>query len=199
MMESQRASQRCIASGKAHGVLVIGTWSAVTPGDDCWAFSNLLGDGFEDNPYSRRDPCVATFMSHYSLWAHCVATDKPILILEHDAIFKAPLPDLSDFEGLVNLGRPSFGKFKTPKDGFGPLTSKPYLPGAHAYYVTPGAAAELLEKAKTEACPTDVFLSLDRFPWLTEYFPWPIVCEDTFTTIQKAAGCKAKHRRVEII
>ena len=40
---------------------------------------------------------------------------------------------------------------------------------------------------------TDVFLHLDIFPDLEEYYPWPVEAWDSFTTIQNPEGCLAKH------
>jgi hypothetical protein len=34
---------------------------------------------------------------------------------------------------------------------------------------------------------------MDIFPWLEEYYPWPVEVKDSFTTIQKTEGCLAKH------
>jgi hypothetical protein len=31
------------------------------------------------------------------------------------------------------------------------------------------------------------------FPWLEEYYPWPVVVDDSFSTIQNQQGCLAKH------
>ena len=39
----------------------------------------------------------------------------------------------------------------------------------------------------------NVFLHSKRFPFLEEYYPWPVEAIDSFTTIQNVAGCKAKH------
>jgi len=176
--------------------------SAVTPDDQPLELVRRYGLSaarFRDNKYSRLEPCVATFLSHYELWWKCAKGTEKLLILEHDAVFHAGLPDLSEVIGACSLGRPSFGSFVTPKEGLGPLTSKPYFPGAHAYVVTPPGAEKLIEAAEREACPTDIFLSVERFRWLQEFYPWPVVAEDRFTTIQKEEGCKAKHNRVEII
>ena len=43
------------------------------------------------------------------------------------------------------------------------------------------------------ARPTDVFLNIESFPWLEEYYPWPVKADDSFTTIQNEFGCYAKH------
>ena len=75
------------------------------------------------------------------------------------------------------------------------LFSKPggYLPGTHAYVVTPQAAAKLLEYSKIKPAPADLFLNKNAFPWIKEYYPWPIEADDTFTTVQNENGCLAKH------
>ena len=57
----------------------------------------------------------------------------------------------------------------------------------------------LLKKAETEAEPADIFLRTQRFPWMTEVWPWPIICEDSISTIQRPEGCVAKHRKVRPI
>ena len=59
--------------------------------------------------------------------------------------------------------------------------------------IKPAGARELLEKSKTDAGPTDVFLNLDNFPWLQEYYPWVCMAADSFSTIQNKTGCLAKH------
>ena len=53
---------------------------------------------------------------------------------------------------------------------------------------------ELVETAKSgKAIPTDVYLNLDLFPFLEEYYPWPVEAQDSFSTIQNTNGCLAKH------
>jgi GR25 family glycosyltransferase involved in LPS biosynthesis len=156
---------------------------------------------FEGNRYARVEPTIGCFLSHAALWARCIDGDEPMVVCEHDAVFVAPLPDLSAVTHLCNLGAPSYGKWTTPEPGIGPFASKAggYLGGTHGYYVTPAGAADLLDKARTEAQTPDQFITRARFPWLQECYPWPIVCNDSFTTIQREEGCKAKHHRVEVI
>ena len=73
------------------------------------------------------------------------------------------------------------------------LISKQYLPGAHAYGITPKGARAIIEQTIFNAGPTDVFLNNRLFTWLEEYYPWPVKCNDEFTTIQNETGCLAKH------
>ena len=57
----------------------------------------------------------------------------------------------------------------------------------------PTAAKVLCEVAKQHAGPTDLFLRNELFDFVEEYYPWPVVVRDNFTTIQKEEGCVAKH------
>ena len=99
------------------------------------------------------------------------------------------------YKGVLSLGAPSYGKFITPPNiGVNKLVSKQYLPGAHAYMVKPSAAKVLVDQARGYACPTDLFLRNDLFDFVEEYYPWPVLARDNFTTIQREAGCSAKHR-----
>ena len=88
----------------------------------------------------------------------------------------------------------SYGKWVTPSTlGVNKLVSKQYLPGAHAYRVKPEAAKVLLETAKTHAGPTDLFIRNELFDFVEEYYPWPVVVRESFSTIQNENGCQAKH------
>lgn len=202
--QSVEVAARCVETGREFGVDVE-TWPAVTPRDEPLALMDARGcsvEGFYGNPYSRILPCVAAFCSHWGLWWKSASTGESFLILEHDAVFVARPPILVG-NGLCNLGKPSFGAFSIPERStspLGPLASKPHLPGAHAYHVSPLAAAALLSRAVDEACPTDVFIHVDRFgAMLKECYPWPVECWDSFTTIQGPKGCQAKHNKVQIV
>ena len=43
------------------------------------------------------------------------------------------------------------------------------------------------------SAPAKVPSSNNNFPWLKEFYPWPISVKENFTTIQKTEGCLAKH------
>jgi GR25 family glycosyltransferase involved in LPS biosynthesis len=191
---SKSAADRCVASAKNFGI-ECEYFEAITPKHDPEAIAkkkNIPTHAF-NNVYSRYLNCLSAFLSHYSLWERSFKTSSEILILEHDAVFVDKIPDVS-FDRLISIGKPSYGKFNTGKFlGVNPLFSKPYLPGAHAYIIKPSGAAELIIKSKSDSGPTDVFLNLNNFPWLQEYYPWPVEVRDSFTTIQKEQGCIAKH------
>lgn len=192
---SIQVANRCIATGKKSGV-DIDKWQATTPKD--MPIEKLLKDNINiaglHETYSRIANCAAAFHSHYSLWKHCIDINEEVLVCEHDAVFVNDVPNIIYFDKCISLGKPSYGKWNTPNTfGINPLTSKGYFPGAHGYIVKPAGAKEFIKQAKVFARPTDVFLSMKNFPWLQEYYPWPIEAQDSFTTIQNVNGCLAKH------
>ena len=193
--KSVEAANRCIQSGRAHGI-EIEHFPAITPENTnltkAFVERGIPEQGFEEK-YSRLENCMAAFLSHYSLWEKAVNEKIEVTIFEHDAYVVAPIPDPMFYYGVVNLGAPSYGKFLQPAYiGVGPLVSKQYFPGAHAYRVN-RVGADLLMRGVSHAKPTDVYMNKHWFPWLEEYNPWPVMCKDSFTTIQNEAGCLAKH------
>jgi hypothetical protein len=47
---------------------------------------------------------IAVFLSHFSLWAHCAELDRPIVILEHDAIMLNAFMQHPAFNSIIYLG-----------------------------------------------------------------------------------------------
>lgn len=188
------AATKCIESA-AKFDLEVDYYDAYIP-SDCKEFikEQKINDiGFNNNKYSREDNARAAFCSHFSLWQMVAETNEEATIFEHDAIVVDPIPEMS-YNGCISLGKPSYGKWVTPSTlGTNPLTSKRYFPGAHAYRLNPRGAKQLVEIARLEASPTDIFLNLDTFPFLEEYYPWPVEVRESFSTIQKTEGCLAKH------
>jgi GR25 family glycosyltransferase involved in LPS biosynthesis len=193
---SVEAAERCIESGKKYGILVE-KWSANAPDRmdiHEWFRERSIPDKWFHEEYSRLENCMAAFSSHYTLWQHCVKLKQPILILEHDAVFVDRLPVVTQGH-IVNFGKPSYGDWLIPNFvGENKIFSKAYLPGAHAYKVTPAAAQELIARAAFEAGPTDVYIHRERFHFINEVYPWPVEVQETFTTIQRTMGCYAKHQ-----
>ena len=193
--KSVAAAKRCIESANKFNI-ECHHFAAITPKDNIR--KKFKEEGINsakfDEQYSRLENCMSAFFSHYSLWKKCIEIGHEITIFEHDSVIVDRIPDFINFKGAVNLGKPSYGKFKIPKKmGVNTLTSKSYFPGAHAYRITVSGAKALIKHAKENAEPTDVFLRLQNFSWLEEYYPWPVECKDTFTTIQHTKGCLAKH------
>jgi GR25 family glycosyltransferase involved in LPS biosynthesis len=197
--QSVKSAQRCIDSAKQFGIEVENAW-AFTPRHNPYqhfGLKKLPIENFEKDAqkYSRLDNVLSAFLSHFNCWRYAAAMNEETCILEHDAYFFDGVPDNLQYKGILTIGKPSYGKFNTPSTlGVGPLVHKRYFGGAHAYCIKPEAANELLLKAETHAGPTDVFLNLDNFPDLEEYYPWPVEARDTFTTIQRTEGCLAKHQ-----
>jgi GR25 family glycosyltransferase involved in LPS biosynthesis len=195
--KSVQAAARCIESARKFDTDVE-MYPATTPNNcDVATLAKTMGiptAGFREK-YSRFDNCLAAFLSHHALWGQCYISGEEHQIFEHDAVIINELPKTLNHNGCINLGKPSYGKYNDPLLlGKNPLTSKRYFPGAHAYRVNSKGAKQLLAQALIRAMPTDIFLHLDTFPWLEEYYPWPAEAMDSFTTIQKIEGCLAKHR-----
>lgn len=192
---SVEAAERCIKSGQSYG-LDITMFKAITPKDNPTQIAEDLGINTSkfNNQYSKFESCLAAFLSHRAIWQEIYDSRTPSLIFEHDAVMTDFLPQI--IKGLVvNFGKPSYGSWITPSFlGEGQLTTKRYFPGAHAYYVSPAGAFSLLEKSTEEAEPTDVYMNLDRFSFLSEIHPFKAEAKDSFTTIQVERGCIAKHR-----
>lgn len=197
--KSVNASKKCTESAKQFGYYPI-IFKAITPEDDpikIFEKDNLPIDKFKiDSRYSRLEPAMCCFLSHRELWKLTIKKNQAILVLEHDAIFKNKIPNEVVFSNFVNVGKPSYGNYRTPKrEGIYELFSKQggYLPGTHAYVVSPDGAKQLLNYAQHSPAPADLFLNKDNFPWLQECYPWPVEADDSFTTIQKVEGSAAKH------
>jgi GR25 family glycosyltransferase involved in LPS biosynthesis len=195
--DSVRAAQRCIESMPEYNVQM---FPAITPKDNPIAIAEQRGiptNNFEEI-YSKFENCLAAFLSHNTLWERCARDKEEYQIFEHDAVAVSPIPKLINHNGCISLGKPSYGRYNTPPIlGVNKLVSKKYFPGAHAYRLKPKGAQLIIESARMYARPTDVFLNLDLFPWLQEYYPWAVEARDTFTTIQNRNGCFAKHNYKE--
>ena len=195
--KSMTYAHRCIASGYSVGGININIFNAITPRNTNvreMLAENLIPETNFDEVYSRTDNCIAAFLSHFSLWKMCAAGHDTFTIFEHDAVCTNNINSMMSFEHVLNIGEPSYGKYNTPASfGVGPLVSKKYFPGAHAYMVTPKGAQMLIDRAMVDGGPTDTFLHIDRFPTLQEYYPWLAKADDAFTTIQVERGCLAKH------
>jgi|TARA_R110000851_G_scaffold117828_1_gene244815 GR25 family glycosyltransferase involved in LPS biosynthesis len=196
MDESVEVAERCIQSAEKFGTKVE-FFKATMPKDDPGAIfkKERLSPRYFSTKFSRRENVLSCFLSHYFSWWKCLKDNEATLILEHDAVFTAPIPRILqgiDTYDIINFGKPSYGKYDIPKSGLGPLVSKRYLPGAHAYMITPKAAEILITEARLKAEAADIFISRGRFH-IGEYFPWPVEVDDTFSTVQHEIGCRAKH------
>lgn len=191
--KSVKVAERMIASAPEYNVQM---FPAVTPKDDplkLFALHQLPTNFFREEG-SHRANCMSAFLSHFTLWQMCIRDNVEYQIFEHDAVAVGLIPRNINYVGCINLGAPSYGKQKQCAWlGVNPLTTKTYFPGAHAYRIKPEAAKAFISVAMEYARPTDIFIHIEMFPWLQEYYPHPVIAKDTFTTIQKEGGCVAKH------
>lgn len=196
--ESVEVAKRCIESAKQFDIIVE-MFPAV---DKDFALHELQKEGLKqakfDETYSNPNAVLGNFISQYRIWNQIIKDNAPAIVLEHDAVFVSNLPDVIGKGDIINLGKPSYGKFQTKSvAGIYKMFSKHggmYAPGAHGYYVTPEGAKQLISEAKKSgAAPCDLFLNNKKFPNIMESYPWPIEAHDEFTTIQVEKGCVAKH------
>jgi len=161
------------------------------------ALEELEKEGLKLSKWDESYSVVGNFISQYRIWKTIVESKEPGIVLEHDAVFTTPIPVLKGCGDIINLGKPSYGNFKSKsKQGIYPMFSKPggYIPGAHGYYLTPEGGQQFINKAKAlGATPCDLFINKTNFPDIKEIYPWVIEAKDEFTTIQKEKGCTAKH------
>lgn len=199
--ESVAAAERCVESGAEHDVdvRVFEATNQASHQREMEALG-LFAYDFKTT-FANRECVLACFTSHFRVWQQILNSSEPGIVLEHDALFVSPVPSLENAGDIVNLGRPSYGRFKKKwRRGVYPFFSKRSgrIGGAHAYYVTPRGAEALISTAKkVGAMPPDLFVSTDRFPGITEVYPWPAIAQDDFTTIQLANGCQPKHGHSE--
>lgn len=91
---------------------------------------------------------VACALSHISLWLHCAKIDKPLIVLEHDAVMLQKLPHFPGFNTIVYLGAIEWAEqgwpiMQIPLHGSdGP--NKHFICRAHAYAIDPIVAKNLL-------------------------------------------------------
>lgn len=195
--ESVEAAKLCIKSAARFGITVEHHWANTPETLDIheWFRERSIPDQFFHEEYSRLENCMCAFSSHYTLWQECMKANTPFLIFEHDAVVVDKIP-LVTRGHIVNFGKPSYGKYEIPNFvGESKMFSKEYLPGAHAYKITPTGANELIVRVPFEAGPTDLYIHNQRFPgMISEVYPWPVEVHETFTTIQRKRGCYAKHQ-----
>jgi hypothetical protein len=113
---------------------------------------------------------VACALSHISLWAKCIEIDKPIVILEHDAIMLAPYKQHNLYNSICYLGsieqvKQNWSVYYTPIHASeGP--NYHFICRAHAYAIDPAVAKNMLSHVlKYGICaPLDIILRADIFP-----------------------------------
>lgn len=132
---------------------------------------------------------IATALSHISLWAQCVLLDKPIVILEHDAVMIKPYNMHLVYNSIAYLGGAE-QKFKNwpvyatpPHASEGP--NYHFICRAHAYSIDPAIAKNLLAYVIQNgiSAPLDIMMRADLFSFHQMDLYAYDISEDDNTTI----------------
>lgn len=118
---------------------------------------------------------TATVLSHYSLWAHCVKIDQPIVILEHDSVM---IKSYNSHNGWNQINY--LGNVQQYKDGKWPdfpphaaaNTNWRFICRAHAYAIDPAVARSLVSHIIKFgiSAPADMLIRADLFPIVQKGF-----------------------------
>lgn len=112
---------------------------------------------------------VACALSHISLWEHCCFIDKPIVILEHDAIMLQKFEQHQSLNTIVYLGGQEWHTQKWPMYPIPPHASEGpnylFMCRAHAYSIDPLVAKNLLAHVLKMGihAPLDIMMRADLF------------------------------------
>lgn len=115
---------------------------------------------------------IGCVLSHFSLWCHCLTIDKPIIILEHDAVMVKQLPRFEFYNMIQYLGGVEQMRgapdYIIPPHGSAYEHRLRFICRAHAYAIDPQIAKNIVTRfiqngifATTTA---DAFLRADIFP-----------------------------------
>ena len=112
---------------------------------------------------------VACALSHISLWSLCAAQDRPIVILEHDAVMVQPYEKHAIFNSICYLGGTEQHDQGWPVLPTPPHASEGpnyhFICRAHAYAIDPAVARNLVAHViKFGICaPLDIIVRADIF------------------------------------
>ena len=112
---------------------------------------------------------VACALSHISLWKHCAVIDKPIVILEHDAIMLKKFDQFNNYNSIVYLGGSEWKDQNWPILAIPPHASEGpnyhFICRAHAYAIDPTMAKNLLSHVIKFGilAPLDILMRVDIF------------------------------------
>ncbi len=209
---SVASAERCLASAKRYGedhdieiVPAVDRFHS----EEFFIRHNLTFDAAweirnnpeEDDPYAL----MGCFASHFQLWMRCLELDKPIIVLEHDALFHSSIPSLR-FKHVIALNEPLPGYIRDYS-----LTSiDPGRPGGEVFYpwhrvtdtcayaLKPEGAKLLLERATQQTVPpVDHYMCKQYVDLLWWAHPLLIEHDRQYSSIAPEAGLKGYGRRTE--
>jgi len=133
---------------------------------------------------------AATFFSHYFLWRRCCYINRPIVILEHDALLLRELALFPFTNCLLYLGNEAHEAYDFSLDQY----IKPavrsngrfeFMDRAHAYAVDPYMARNLIWKAWRKGInePVDEFIRFEDF-CIIQPVPFIATVQSGETTIE---------------
>jgi GR25 family glycosyltransferase involved in LPS biosynthesis len=129
---------------------------------------------------------IATILSHYSLWAHCVKIDIPIVILEHDSIMVQKYIWHDGWNQINYLG--NYSQLETGWPTFPPHSAATknykFICRAHAYAIDPAIARQLVSHVIRFglSAPADMLIRADIFPLVqTGFYAFDAPEETTIT------------------
>lgn len=131
-----------------------------------------------DHYATRTEVCTA--LSHISLWVQCSRLDRPIVILEHDAIMLKPYKQHNVYNSIGYLGGSEQYKMGWPVLATPPHASEGpnyhFLCRAHAYSIDPAVAKNLIAHVITYGihAPLDIMIRADLF----SFFQMDLVAYD---------------------
>jgi GR25 family glycosyltransferase involved in LPS biosynthesis len=114
-------------------------------------------------------PEIACVLSHASLWLRCAVIDRPIVILEHDAIMVKRFTDVQSYNSIVWLGAKEWIEKGWDRFAIPPHATMGnnyhFILRAHAYAIDPTVAKNLLAHLlKYGICEVaDVLMRADLF------------------------------------
>ena len=152
--------------------------------------------------FSRLTPTeISCFLSHVILWKRCVAIDKPIVILEHDAVMLRKFEIHPFYNAIMYLGNEAYEEFEKYQGlamaqgrcteftiaAGKQVASRPYMDRTHAYSVDPPMARRLLSKLYEVGIndAADAFITFDEF-CVIQPIPFPATVKPGPGTIQHA-------------
>jgi GR25 family glycosyltransferase involved in LPS biosynthesis len=112
---------------------------------------------------------VACALSHISLWVHCATMDRPIVILEHDAIMCKKFETIDNYNTIVYLGGNEWKNLGWKIYPIPPHASEGpnylFICRAHAYAIDPAMAKNLIAYVIKNGlnAPLDIMLRADLF------------------------------------
>ena len=114
---------------------------------------------------------IGCFISHFSLWCHCIELDTPIIILEHDAIMVSPINIHNSFSTIIYLGS---NEQYTGQSELYPIPPHATAHNghirsicrAHAYSIDPAVAKNLVSYTLQHGIyeSLDIYMRADLFP-----------------------------------